>query len=105
MVHPSPGSGLAPFGTVRFVARDAEGEIPNRRASASGGVRLDAARGDTALTERVEYEGHVLRSNSPVAAQGPGYKVNGEGLVARTDGSSIQLISGVKGQLEMEARP
>jgi hypothetical protein len=104
IVHPSPGSGLAPFGTVRFAAREAEGEIPSRRGSASGGVRLDAARGDTALTERVEYEGHVLRSSAPVAANGPGYRVNGNGLVARTDGSSIDLTSGVKGQLEMEAR-
>ena len=61
IVHPAPGSGLAPFGTVRVVSRAVEGEIPNRRGSASGGVRLDAARGDTALTERVEYDGHVLR--------------------------------------------
>jgi hypothetical protein len=104
IVHPSPGSGLAPFGTVRVVARAVEGEIPNRHGSASGGVRLDAARGDTALTERVEFDGQVLRSSTPVAAHGPGYRVNGNGLAARTDGSSIELTSGVKGQLEMEAR-
>jgi hypothetical protein len=104
IVHPVPGSGFAPFGTVRFVARNAEGEILNRRGSASGGVRLEAARGDSALTERLEYEGEVLRSNTPVAAQGPGYRVDGKGLLARSDGSAIRLTNGVEGQLQMRAR-
>ena len=102
-VQPLPGSSLAAFGTLRFVAQDAAGEVPNRRGTASGGVRLDAARGDTALTERVEYDGDVLRGNAPVAAHGPGYRVNGNGLLARVDGSAIQLTSGVEGQLQMEA--
>jgi hypothetical protein len=105
IVHPEPGSALASFGTIRVVARDAEGEIPGRRGSASGGVRLDAVRGDTALTDRIEYEGDLLRSTSPVVAHGPGYRVNGKGLSARTDGSAIQLTNGVEGQLQMEARP
>jgi hypothetical protein len=37
-----------------------------------------------------------------VAAHGPGYRVNGNGLFARVDGSAIQLTSGVVGQLQME---
>ena len=103
VVQPMPGGSLAAFGTLRFVAQYAAVEVPNRRGSASGGVRLDAARGDTALTERVEYDGDVLRSNAPVTAHGPGYRVNGNGLFARVDGSAIQLTSGVEGQLQMEA--
>jgi len=101
VVQPAPGSSLAAFGTLRFVAQDAAGEVSNRRGSASGGVRFDAARGDTALTERIEYDGDFLRGNAPVAAHGPGYRVNGNGLLARVDGSAIQVTSGVEGQLQM----
>jgi hypothetical protein len=104
MVYPVPGSSLAQFGTIRFLARDAEGEVSNRRGSATGNVRVDTARGDTAITERIDYEGDFLRSNLPVAATGPGYQVDGNGLSARTDGTAIRLTNGVKGRLRMEAR-
>src|SRR5258708_22288101 len=43
-VQPTPGSSLAAFRTLRFVAQDAKGEGPNRRGFASGRVRLDAPR-------------------------------------------------------------
>ena len=39
-----------------------------------------------------------------VAAEGPGYRVDGRGMLARTDGTAIQLTDGVVGQLQMEAR-
>jgi len=104
MVYPLPGSGLAQFGTVRFVAKEIEGEVPNRRGVASGGVRVDTTRGDVAVTERVQCDGDLLHNNVPVAVRGPGYQVDGNGLSARTDGSAIQLTQGVRGQLQMEAR-
>ena len=104
VIHPDPGTGVAPFGSVRFVAERIEGEIANRRGIASGGVRVDTSRGDTARTERVFYDGDFLRSDVPVAAEGPGYRVDGRGMLARTDGTVIQLTDGVIGQLQMEAR-
>ena len=55
-------------------------------------------------TERVYYDGDYIRSDTKVAAEGPGYTVTGNGLVARTDGSAIELSSGVAGQLQAEAR-
>ena len=101
VIQPPPP---APFGSVRFVADRIEGEVANRRGVASGGVRVDAARGDSARTERVYYDGDYLRSDTPVAAQGPGYSVQGNGMLARTDGTAIQLTRGVQGQLQAEAR-
>jgi len=89
---------------VRFIAERVEGEIANRRGIASGAVRVDTSRGDTARTERVFYDGDFLRSDVPVAAEGPGYRVDGRGMVARTDGTSIRLTDGVVGQLQTEAR-
>jgi hypothetical protein len=102
IVHPTPGSSLAMYGTVRVLAKEAEGEVPNARGTASGGVRLDTARGDTALTERVVLDGNVLRGHDPITASGPGYRVNGNGFSARTDGTAIHVNSGVRGQLQME---
>jgi hypothetical protein len=103
-INPQPGSGLAEFGTLRFSAPHIDGEIPNRRGNATGGVRLDTTRGDTARAERVGYDGDVLQTDVPVQASGPGYRVNGNGLLARTDGSEIRLTNGVHGRLQMEAR-
>ena len=67
---------------------------------------MNAARGDSALTERVDYDGPAgsIRSDSPIDAQGPGYRLHGNGLLARTDGSSIALTGGVNGKLQMETR-
>jgi len=102
IIYPEEGTGLATLGTVRVLARDVDGEVPSRRGTASGGVRADAARGDTALTDRVDLDGSWLRGSAPVTASGPGYRVNGNGILARTDGTSIQLNSGVRGQMRME---
>jgi len=104
VVYPLPGTSLAQFGTVRFFANDVDGEVPNRRGTASGNVRMETTRGDSATTERIECEGDLLRSNVPVAAKGPGYRVEANGLLAKTDGSSIKLTQGVKGQLDVEGR-
>jgi hypothetical protein len=102
-IDPEPGSGLAEFGTVRFSAPQIDGEVPNRRGNASGGVRLDTMRGDTALAERVNYDGDLLQTDVPVQAHGPGYRVEGHGFSARTDGSDIRLNRGVRGRLQTEA--
>lgn len=102
---PDPGTALASLGALRVRAPLSEGEIVSRRGDAWGGVSLDAERGDQARTEAVHYEGDTVRSQTPVAARGPGYVVDGHGLNARTDGSRIDLTSGVQGQLQMEARP
>ncbi|HET9754084.1 MAG TPA: hypothetical protein VFP52_14020 [Myxococcales bacterium] len=103
-LYPQPGSGLAEFGTMRFSAPHVDGEIPERRGNASGGVRVDTTRGDTARAERVGYDGDVLQTDVPVQARGPGYQVDGNGLFARTDGSEVRLTRGVRGRLQMEAR-
>src|SRR5258705_8953382 len=47
VVQPTPGRSLGALGTLRFVAQDARGEVPNRRGFGSGGVRVDATRGGT----------------------------------------------------------
>jgi hypothetical protein len=104
IIFPEPSSRLAALGSIRFNAARMDGEIANRRGVASGDVRVDAERGDTGRTERVLYDNDVVRSDVAVAAEGPGYRVHGQGLFARTDGSVIQLTDGVAGQLQMEAR-
>src|SRR5205823_12340446 len=106
VIDPDPGIGIgiAAFGSVRFIAERVEGEIANRRGIASGAVRVDTSRGDTARTERGCYDGDFLRSDVPVAAEGPGYRVDDRGMDARTDGTSIRLTDGVVGQLQTEAR-
>ena len=101
---PEPGTGLASFGAIHFTAPRIDGEVANRRGSAAGGVNVDTSRGDQVATEAVQYDGATVRSNSKVVAHGPGYRVQGNGMVAATDGSSVRLTSGVSGQLEMEAR-
>ena len=60
IIHPTPGTSLATYGTIRVLAQQAEGEVPNARGTARGGVRLDTARGDSALTDRVALENNVL---------------------------------------------
>jgi hypothetical protein len=101
-----PTKGYTSYGTLHFTAPAADGEISGRSGVATGGVHLDTAHGDAAATERVEYEGAAgfVRSATPVDARGPGYRVHGNGLLARADGSAIQLVRGVRGLLEMEAR-
>ena len=101
-----PTKGYASYGILHFTAPAADGEISGRSGVATGGVQLDTARGDTAATEKVEYEGAAgfVRSATPVDASGPGYRVQGNGLLARADGSAVQLVRGVRGSLEMEAR-
>lgn len=100
-LYPQPGAKLAALGSLRFVAARLEGEVPARRGTASSGVRLDATRGDSARTERVHLEGDVLSSDASVSARGPGYRVESNGLLARTDGSAIQFTRGVEGQLQV----
>ncbi len=104
MIYPQPDSALASFGAIHVFAPRLEGEVPVRRGSASAGVRLDTVRGDSARTERVQLDGDLLRSETKVVARGPGYSVQGNGLLARTDGSFVQLTNGSTGQLQMAGR-
>lgn len=104
-LEPEPGSGLASFGTLRVAAPSVEGEVSGRSGSAQGGVTLDAARGDSARTDRVTFDGEVLRGDRPVEGRGPGYTVHSSGISARKDGSEIDLTSGVRGTLEVAAAP
>jgi hypothetical protein len=101
MIYPQPGAKLASLGALRFTAARLEGEVPTRRGTASSGVRLDATRGDTARTEQVHLDGDLLRTDTSVSASGPGYRVESNGLLARTDGSAIQFTRGVKGELQV----
>jgi hypothetical protein len=100
---PDARSGIAPFGALHFTAPHLDGEIGNRHGTAWGGVTLDTGRGDHALTEAAAYDGAVIHSETRVTAHGPGYRVEGNGLVAQADGNSIQLTHGVRGQMQMEA--
>lgn len=102
-LEPEPGSGLASFGTLRVAAPSVEGEVSGRSGSAQGGVTLDAARGDSARTERVTYDGEMLHGDRPVDGRGPGYTVHSKGISARKDGSEINLTAGVHGTLEVAA--
>lgn len=103
-VEPEPGTALAEYGTIRFQAPTAEGEIPGRRGSAWGGVTVDTARGDHGRSDAVDYDGAKVRSRTPVFARGPGYQVESRDFTAQSDGSRIQLGSGVRGQLQVEAQ-
>jgi hypothetical protein len=102
VIYPQPDARLSSFGSMRFTAAQLEGEVPARRGTASSGVWLEAARGDTARTEQVHLEGDVLRTDARVFARGPGYRVESNGLFAHTDGSAIRFTSGVTGQLQAE---
>jgi hypothetical protein len=100
-----PASGLVALGELYLTAPHVEGEVPARRGSASGGVRLDSTRGDRARTQRLEYDGPAdeLRTDTPVQASGPGYVVRSAGMRARADGSAIRLVGGVDGRLTGQA--
>ena len=101
-IVPEPGTGLASFGNIHFAAPHVDGEVTSRRGNAWGGVDVQTARGDRARSEAAAYDGTAVRSATPVDASGPGYTVHGNGLVAQADGSSVQLVRGVQGQMQME---
>ncbi len=101
-MEPEAGTGLASFGTLYFAAPHVDGEIANRRGNAWGGVNLDTGRGDRSFTDAVEYDGAQVKSSSKVTAHGPGYRVQGNGLVAQADGSEVRLVQGVTGTLDAE---
>src|SRR5258708_15918235 len=101
---PEPGTGLASFETLHVSAPHVEGEIANRRGAGSGGVNLDTGRGDHAFSEAATYDGATVRSDSRVIGRGPGYRVEGNGMVAAAAGSSVHLTRGVKGTLDLETR-
>jgi len=102
MIYPQAGAKLAALGPLRLTASRLEGEVPIRRGTASSGVQLEALRGDSARTEQVHLDGEILRTDTHVVAHGPGYAVESEGLLARTDGSAVQFTGGVEGQLQVQ---
>jgi len=101
---PRPRSGLVSLGRLYVSAPRVEAETAVRRGVGSGGVRLDCERGDRARTDRVAYDGArgLVTSDTPLAAQGPGYQVRSRGFVARADGSEVQLVGGVAGRIQGE---
>src|SRR5256885_11830679 len=103
---PRPRPGLAALGRLHLSAPLVEAETAVRRGVGSQGVRLDCERGDRARTDRVTYDGARDRvsSDTPFAAQGPGYQVRSRGSVARADGSEVQLIGGVTGRIQGAGR-
>jgi len=103
-VLPQSGTGLAALGVLRLAAPKVDGEIASHRGRAWSGVSLDAERGDTARTDVAEYEGDTVRSHTPVAVRGPGYRIDSATFAARTDGSVIEFSKAVTGEMEMEAR-
>ncbi len=105
-IVPDSGTELASFGALHVRAPLIDGEVgegSNRHGMAWGGVNLDTGRGDKAFSEAVAYDGTIVHSEVPVTAHGPGYRVHGNGMVARADGSSVHLTRGVAGQMQMEA--
>lgn len=99
-VVPEPGAQVASFGAMSFTAPAATGEVSARHGIASGGVRFAAARGDRGDTEALEYDGETVHGEDLVRLSGPGYRVQGHGVVARADGSVVTLQKGVSGTLQ-----
>jgi hypothetical protein len=102
-ILPDSGTELASFGALHVQAPSVDGEVANRRGTAQGGVHLETGRGDQAFSESIAYDGTLIRSETPVTAHGPGYRVQGQGMVAKADGTAVQLTRGVSGQMRMEA--
>ena len=102
-ILPEPGARLASFGAMHFTAPAAQGEVSARHGVASGGVRFVASRGDAGDTEALEYDGDTIHGEDPVRLSGPGYRVRGHGVVARSDGSVVTLRDGVSGTLQTGA--
>jgi lipopolysaccharide export system protein LptC len=101
-VFPERSAQVASFGAMHFSAPTATGEVGARHGVASGGVRFSAARGDQGDTESLEYDGETIHGDDPVRLSGPGYRVQGHGVVARADGSIVTLRDGVSGTLQAE---
>jgi len=101
-LSPESSSGYGIFGAVRLTAPHVDGDLGNKRGSASGGVTFEAARGDRGKTERVFWDGPAdrLSSDRDVNARGPGYVVRSQGFSARADGSDVTLTGGVIGTLQ-----
>jgi lipopolysaccharide export system protein LptC len=99
--HPDSSSGLSDMGAIHLSAPRISGETGGKRGSASGGVQMRAERGDTARSQRADYEGDVVRTHGKTEARGPGYRVEGDSLTARTDGTEIELMPNVRGQLQV----
>ncbi|HEY2029422.1 MAG TPA: hypothetical protein VGH20_09450 [Myxococcales bacterium] len=101
-VFPEPGAQVASFGAMHFSAPSATGEVSARHGVATGGVRFAAARGDRGQTQSLEYDGDTVHGEDLVRLSGPGYRVQGRGVVARADGSTITLRDGVRGTLQAD---
>jgi hypothetical protein len=103
-LFPQPGSQLASFGQLGFSAPHAKGEVTARRGTAFGGVDFASSRGDRGRTDAVELDGDTLHGETPVVLTGPGYQMQGRGLIATADGKTVGLTNGVTGTLQTEAR-
>ena len=101
-LFPEEASPSGMFGETRLTAPRVDGDLVNKRGSASGGVTFRTTRGDAGKTERVFWDGTAdrLSGDRAVDAQGPGYAVKSQGFSARADGSDVTLTGGVIGTLQ-----
>ena len=93
--------GPAELGELTLLAPKATGELSSKSGIGWGGVELRAARGDRARSDRVLLDGAAgeVLAPGPVDASGPGYKIHGSALTARSDGTRVELTGGVRGTL------
>ena len=97
----------AELGELAVHAPKVAGELAAKTGSGWGGVALRAGRGDVARTERVLVDGAAgnVFAPGPLAASGPGYRVRGSSLTARSDGTRVVLSGGVLGRLTQGVAP
>jgi len=84
-------------GEVRFSAPVLEGDVPSRTYEASGGVRL--LRGaDSARTEAARYadKDGVVRGESPIEVEGPGYRLSGPAFTLDPRLGELDVRGGVR---------
>ena len=95
----------ADLGPLRVTAPLATGDLPAKKGLGWGGVTVHAARGDEARTERVLIDGarDEVQAPGPVEMAGSGFTLHSASLIARSDGSRVQFLGGVRGRLESSA--
>ena len=91
----------AELGELSLRAPRASGELSSRSGIGWGGVELHAARGDRAKSDRLLLDGvaGTVTSPGPVDGRGPGYRIHGQNLTGRSDGTRVEITGGVRGRL------
>lgn len=99
------GGLLDALGTLELTAPSVAGDLGAGRARASGGVQLGCGDGTRGFTDHVDLDRQTGRlvADAPVQFTGPTLKLSAQALEARTDGSSVSLHRGVRGELRAAA--